>query len=95
MGGYNSKVYYVIFDGGGYGQQLYRLPVTGNETVLDAISQLNGLPSFASLKEIWVARPAPDDACCDQVLPVDWAAITDRGATATNYRARTGHIAVS
>src|SRR5262249_12521943 len=33
---YNSKVYYVIFDGGGFGQQIFRLPVTGNETVLDA-----------------------------------------------------------
>src|SRR5207302_164023 len=40
---YNSKVYYVIIDGGGFGQQVFRLPVTGNETVLDAISQVQGL----------------------------------------------------
>src|SRR5262249_47784878 len=33
---YNSKVYYVITDGGGYGEQVVRLPITGNETVLDA-----------------------------------------------------------
>src|SRR6266852_7651392 len=29
---YNSKVYYIITDGAGYGQQVYRVPVTGNET---------------------------------------------------------------
>ena len=34
--GFNSKLYYVILDGGGAGQQVVRLPVTGNETVLDA-----------------------------------------------------------
>ena len=29
---YNSKFYYVITDGGGYGAQVYRLPITGSET---------------------------------------------------------------
>jgi polysaccharide biosynthesis/export protein len=84
--GYNSKVYYIIFDGGGYGQQIYRLPITGNETVLDAIGLVNGLPAQASKKRIWVARPAPADNHCDQVLPVDWNAITQGGSTATNYQ---------
>jgi polysaccharide export outer membrane protein len=86
VGGYNSKVYYVLFEGGGYGEQMVRLPITGNETVLDAISQLNGLPAVASLKNIWVARPAPDDCAGEQILPVDWLAITSRGSTATNYQ---------
>jgi protein involved in polysaccharide export with SLBB domain len=84
--GFNSKVYYIIFDGGGYGQQVYRLPVTGNETVLDAIGLVNGLPAVASKKKIWVARPAPCENGCDQVLPVDWMAIVQGGSTATNYQ---------
>jgi polysaccharide export outer membrane protein len=84
--GYNSKVYYLIFDGGGYGQQIFRMPVTGNETVLDAIGLVNGLPAMASTKRIWVARPAPAGHGCDQVLPVDWNAITQGGSTATNYQ---------
>jgi protein involved in polysaccharide export with SLBB domain len=88
--GYNSKVYYVIFDGGGYGQQIYRLPVTGNETVLDAIGQVNGLPAIASKKRIWLARPAPPELGCDQVLPIDWNAITQGGSTATNYQVLPG-----
>jgi protein involved in polysaccharide export with SLBB domain len=83
---YNSKVYYVIYDGAGFGQQIFRLPATGNETVLDAISQVQGLAAVSSKKRIWVARPAPDDLGCSQVLPVDWRAITEGGVTATNYQ---------
>ena len=83
---YNSKVYYVITDGAGYGEQVFRFPSTGNETVLDAISQIYGLPAVASKKKIWIARPAPYDHPCDQVLPVDWQAITEGGSTCTNYQ---------
>jgi polysaccharide export outer membrane protein len=86
---YNSKVYYVITDGAGFGEQVYRISATGNETVLDALSQINGLPPVASRKRIWLARPAP--ACGpDQVLAVDWKAITRCGNTATNYQVLPG-----
>jgi polysaccharide export outer membrane protein len=83
---YNSKSYYVITDGAGFGQSVFRFPITGNETVLDAISQIQGLPAVASLKRIWVARPAPANHECTQILPVDWRAITQGGVTATNYQ---------
>jgi polysaccharide export outer membrane protein len=83
--GYNSKVYYVVTDGGGSGEQVVRLPATGNETVLDAISYVNGLPPVASKKRIWVSRPGPP-GCPRQVLPVDWAAVVCGGETATNYQ---------
>ncbi len=86
IGGYNSKVYYVITDGGGFGQQVYRLPITGNETVLDAISLINGLPPVASKRNIWLARPTPAGAGCYEILPVDWEAITEAGATETNWQ---------
>jgi polysaccharide export outer membrane protein len=86
VAGYNSKVYYVITDGGGLGESVIRLPITGNETVLDAISQVNGLPPVASKKRIWIARPAPSQMCCEQILAVDWKAITQKGLTATNYQ---------
>ena len=55
---YNSKVYYIITEGGGQGDNVVRLPVTGNETVLDAISQIQGLSQLSS-KSIWIARPSP------------------------------------
>jgi len=83
---YNSQWYYVVFDGGGYGQQIYRLPITGNETVLDAISNLQGLPLVSSLWRVWVARPAPCGNPCDQILMVDWQAVVKGGSTCTNYQ---------
>jgi polysaccharide export outer membrane protein len=82
---YNSKVYYVVTEGAGFGDNVARFPVTGNETVLDAISQINGLSRLSS-KDIWIARPAPSGVGCDQVLPVDIAAIMKGGSTATNYQ---------
>lgn len=87
---YNSKVLYVIFDGAGVGQQVTRIPFTGNETVLDAISQVNGLGPVSDRHRIWVARPAPPNGGCDQVLPVDWDGITTLGRTATNYQLMPG-----
>lgn len=82
---YNSKVYYVVTEGAGLGDGVARFPITGNETVLDAIASINGLESVSS-KRIWVARPVPYNAGCHQVLPVDWHAITTRADTATNYQ---------
>jgi protein involved in polysaccharide export with SLBB domain len=82
---YNSKVYYVITDGGGIGEQVQRLPFTGNETVLDAIANIQGL-SAASSKHIWVARPSPAGVEVAQNMEVDWRAITQDGITTTNYQ---------
>jgi polysaccharide export outer membrane protein len=86
---YNSKFYYVITDGGGFGEQVIRLPCTGNEMVLDAIAQIQGLPSVASKKHIWIARATPDHVG-PQILPVDWCGIAQRGSAATNYQVYPG-----
>jgi polysaccharide biosynthesis/export protein len=84
--GYNSKVFYVIFDLAGRGQQIVRLPVTGNDTVLDAISQVSGLTAVSSQRRIWVKRPGAPGSC-DQILPVEWADITrGEGCSETNYQ---------
>jgi protein involved in polysaccharide export with SLBB domain len=86
---YNSKVYYVISDGGGSGESHVRLPITGNETVLDAVSQVGGLSGVSSTK-IWIARPTPACTDCAQILPVDWPAIVRYGQTDTNYQLMPG-----
>lgn len=88
---YNSKYYYIVVQGlgSGIGDSLLRLPVTGNETVLDAISQVNGLQPHSS-KQVWIARPAPDCLGHDQILRVDWSAVSRGGATATNYQVLPG-----
>jgi len=87
---YNSKIYYVVYDGGGRGQQVVRLPITGNDTVLDAVAQLNGLSPVSSQHHIWVARPTPAQGGNDLILPVDWNSITQSASTATNYQLMPG-----
>jgi polysaccharide export outer membrane protein len=87
--GYNSKIYYVIFDFGGAGQQVTRLPITGNETVLDAIGQLNGLPQAADTRRVCLSRPGPAN-CPPQVFPIDWKGIVENGDTRTNYQVLPG-----
>jgi polysaccharide export outer membrane protein len=86
---YNSKVYYVVTQGGGFGDNVARLPVTGNETVLDAVALIGGISQFSSTN-LWIARPAPNDQSCEQILPVDWQAITRGASTATNYQLMPG-----
>ena len=83
--GYNSKQIYIITDGGGLGEAVNRIPYTGNDTVLDALAQIDGLSQVSS-KEIWVARPAPAGTSMAQTMPVDWWGITRGGLTATNYQ---------
>jgi polysaccharide export outer membrane protein len=87
--GYNSKVYYVVTQGAGLGDQVFILPARGNETVLDAIGQIQGLQSNNSTR-MWIARPGYNDAGGDQILPVDWLAVTQRGDIKTNYQLMPG-----
>jgi protein involved in polysaccharide export with SLBB domain len=84
---YNSKVYYVITEGAGLGDGVSKFPITGNETVLDAIAQINGLPDISS-KRIWVARPTPDNDMT--ILSVDWKGVTAEGAAGTNFQIMPG-----
>ena len=86
VGAYNSKLYYIISDGAGSGETVTPLPCTGNETVLDAVSKVGGISPVSSKKRIWVSRPTPADCGTDQIMPVDWVNLTQRGETATNYQ---------
>lgn len=83
---YNSKSYYVILDGAGAGEQVYRFPITGKEFVLDALANVNGIPEVGSKRNIWVARRTPFSNQPQQILPVDWIGLTQHGVTATNYQ---------
>ncbi len=82
---FNSKSFYVITQGAGLGDNVRRIPVSGNDTVLDALSMVNGLSQVSS-KRIWIARPAPTEMGCEQILPVDYEAIVLGGASDTNYQ---------
>jgi protein involved in polysaccharide export with SLBB domain len=83
---YNSKWYYIVADRAGYGTNVIRLPITGRDTVLDAISMIGGTLPLSSKRHMWVARPNGQDPKCQQILPVDWVALTEGGSPATNYQ---------
>ena len=72
---YNSKYYYVQGDVAAPG----KMPITGNETVLDAINYAGGLLATAAPQNIRLVRPAPPGACCEQVLPGQSAVDRERG----------------
>ena len=83
---YNSKHYYVIMEGAGFGDKLVPFPYTGNETVLDAIAGINGMDRVSS-KRVWIARSSP---MChygeSNILVVDWQGITANASYHTNYQ---------
>ncbi|MDR0520540.1 MAG: polysaccharide biosynthesis/export family protein [Planctomycetaceae bacterium] len=81
---YNSKAYYVIFQSAATGEQVLKFPFTGNEHVLDAIANSNGLAPNSS-KRIWVARPV-GNSNKPMVLPVDWVDVTAYAKPDTNYQ---------
>src|SRR5262249_19019093 len=66
---FNSKVFYVIVSAP-TGDNIYRLPLTGHETVLDAIAQVPGITGVGEAK-IWIARPLSGGQN-DQVISVNW-----------------------
>lgn len=82
----NSKYFYVLGDVAAPG----RFPVTGNETVLDALGFAGGLTPTAAPQNIRLVRPAPPGSAVDQVLPVNKAAIENVGDTTTNYQLMPG-----
>jgi polysaccharide export outer membrane protein len=75
-----SKFYYVM---GAVATQ-GRVPIRGNETVLDAILQA-GLKSNSLPEKAYLVRPHPPGTP-DQVLKIDWCGIRERGDTLTNYQ---------
>jgi polysaccharide export outer membrane protein len=81
---FNSKSYYVIFQSAALGERVLRFPFTGNETVLDAISNTDGLMSNSS-RRMWIARPTANSNQ-PVLLPVDWVDITAYGRPDTNYQ---------
>jgi polysaccharide biosynthesis/export protein len=80
VNGSQSKFFYVL----GTVTTQGRFPITGNDTVLDAILtaglRINSLPEKA-----YLVRPHPAGGP-DQVYRIDWFGIKDRGDTLTNYQ---------
>ena len=80
VNGRDSKRYYVL----GTVTQQNSFPLTGSETVLDAILTA-GLRSNSLPEKAYLVRPHPNGGA-DQILRIDWVSITQRGDTLTNYQ---------
>ena len=80
VNGNQSKQYYVL----GTVTTQGKFPITGGETVLDAILQA-GLRSNSLPEKAYLVRPHPAGGPCT-VLRIDWVGIKDRGDTLTNYQ---------
>jgi len=86
----NSKVYYVITAGGDKGDNIVRVPITGSDTVLDGLAQIQGIVSVPLWSQkIWISRPVAGPDRKEQTLPVDLKAIMT-GNTSTNYQIMPG-----
>jgi len=81
---YNSKFYYLITKGNGSGDNVTRVPITGNETVLDAIATIGGLES-PDTTDLWIARPSSNGLGQPTILPVDWNEVSG-GSAINNYQ---------
>ena len=80
VNGSQSKFYYVLGTVSNQG----RFPITGNETVMDALLAA-GLKSNSLPEKAYLVRPHPHGAG-DQILKIDWCGIKDRGDSTTNYQ---------
>lgn len=80
VNGSQSKSYYVL----GTVSTQGKFPLTGNETVLDAILQA-GLRTNSLPEKAYLVRPHPAGHG-EQVLKIDWVGIKERGDTTTNYQ---------
>jgi polysaccharide biosynthesis/export protein len=80
VNGSQSKSYYVL----GTVTTQGKFPITGNDTVLDAILQA-GLRSNSLPEKAYLVRPHPAGGP-DQIMAIDWCGIKNRGDTLTNYQ---------
>jgi polysaccharide biosynthesis/export protein len=82
---YNSKRYYVIWQTDGGMATVQEFPITGNESVLDAIAKVGGI-NMPGAPDVLVLRRAPNGVGSEKQLTVDWAKIASGKSTATNHR---------
>jgi hypothetical protein len=83
-----AKVFYIITEGAGLGDSVRSVNCTGNETVLDAVSMINGISQVSDAKKIWIARPGASGK--STTLEVNWEDISRRGINTTNYTLQPG-----
>lgn len=83
--GRTTKVFYVLGEVNAPGA----FPITGSETVLDALIAAGGLTGKGSEQNIILSRPSPPDGC-RSIYPVCYSDIVQLADTTTNYQLMPG-----
>jgi len=84
--GFNSQVCYVQYEV----QTPTLFPITGTETVLDAVVRAGSATDFAERNDVYLVRVNPFEGGEPEILPVCLRDIIELGATETNYQLRPG-----
>jgi polysaccharide export outer membrane protein len=79
---YNSKFYFIVSEREGM-DNVVRVPCTGHERVLDALSHDPNL-RLSTTGWVWIARTKSDQEK-PTILPVDWRALLRGESNQTNY----------
>jgi hypothetical protein len=69
-------------------EKAIRMPLAGSVAILDAVEALKRSPRDLERMDLWIVRRTQGGVV--EVLRVDWAAIAQRGDSATNYQIRAG-----
>jgi protein involved in polysaccharide export with SLBB domain len=78
---------YFVFTNGVDGLQVDAFPMTGTETVQDAVVKMPGVTENMFKLSVMIARKTPPKG---SVLLVDWLGVTRGNNTATNYKLQAG-----
>ena len=81
---YNSKAYYIVMRKPS-GDSVVKQPITGNDTVMDAIVAVGGVDN-PSGRQISVHRPSERGVGSPTVLPVTWEAASGGVTPSGNYQ---------
>jgi protein involved in polysaccharide export with SLBB domain len=81
---YNSKTYYIVQDNGKT-ESISVQPITGNETVLDAIATVGGLNVSTSAK-MYIARLPKMSGGSPAMISIDWIKIARGESDSTNHQ---------
>jgi RNA polymerase sigma factor (sigma-70 family) len=65
-------------------EKVVRVPLASSMAILDAVKALKRSPRELAGMDLWIVRRKEEGTV--KVLRVDWAAITQRGESATNYQ---------
>jgi hypothetical protein len=87
MAVFKNKVY--LITDGDTGKQVSRFATSGDDTVLDAIGWAERVGLARPPRRCYLLRRS-EDGKRNEVLPIDWEAITGAGDTSTNYLLQPG-----